>query len=111
MVGTWTHGRNRSVECDQLYSTSSCQMQQRGVRHLPEADDFGHQFVEWGCGKRWCNVCILMMRMGDKTAEQMDSGLAIKRYAHNLWIQREVQKAGLRQQAGGPPRGRLASKQ
>ena len=44
MVGTRTHGRNRSVECDQLQSANSRQMQQRGVGHLPVADDFRHQF-------------------------------------------------------------------
>src|SRR5262245_57347804 len=85
-------------------------MQQRGVGHLPVANALWHQFVEGGCRERWCDVCILMIRMGDETAEQMDSSLAINRHADHLWIQREAQKAGLREQAGGPSRGRIASK-
>src|SRR5919109_4672682 len=85
-------------------------MEQRGVGPLPVADDFWHQFVESGCRERWCDVCILMMRMDDGTMEQMDSGLAINRHANHLWTQREAQKASLRQQAGRPSRGRVASK-
>ena len=97
MFGPRTHGRNRSVECDQLQFAKSRQMEQRGVGPLPVADDFWHQFVESGCRERWCDVCILMMRMGDETAEQMYSGLAINRHADNLRIRREAQKASLRQ--------------
>ena len=71
MFGPRPHGRDRSVECDQLQSTHSRQMQQRGVRHLPVAEDFWHQFVEWGCRECGCDCGILMMRMGDETVEQM----------------------------------------
>jgi hypothetical protein len=38
-----------------------------------------------------------MMRMGNESVEQMYSGLAINRRAHYLSIQREAQKARLRQ--------------
>ena len=38
-----------------------------------------------------------MMRMGNETVEQMDSGLAINRHADNLRIQRQAYKARLRQ--------------
>lgn len=55
-------------------------------------------------------ICILMMRMGDETVKQMYSGLAINRHTHYLRIQREAQKARLRQQAGRPSRARVASK-
>ena len=51
---------------------------------------FGNQFVERGCCQRWCALCILMMGMGDKTLEQIQSSLAINRNADNLRIQRET---------------------
>src|SRR6266508_2311934 len=51
-----------------------------------------------------------MMRMGYETVEQMYSGLTINRHADNLRIQREAQKACLRQQAGRPSRGCVARK-
>jgi hypothetical protein len=110
MFGPRTNGRHRLVECNQLQSTNSRQMQQRGVRHLSIADDFWHQCLERGCRERWCCFHVLMRRMGDETVEQLHSGLAINRHADHLGIQREAQKSRLRQQAGRPSRGRVASK-
>jgi hypothetical protein len=67
MFGPRTNGRHRLVECNQLQSTNSRQMQQRGVRHLSVAADFWHQYLERGCRERWCCFRILMIRMGDET--------------------------------------------
>ena len=90
MFGPRTHGRHWLIEGDQLQSIHSRQIQQRGVSYLSVADDFWYQCVERRCGKRWSCFCILMMRMSNETVKQVDSGLAINRYADHLRIQREA---------------------
>jgi DNA-binding winged helix-turn-helix (wHTH) protein len=110
MFGPRTHSHHRLIEGDQLQSIHSRQIQKRGVRYLSVADDFWYQCVEQRCSKGWSGFCILMMRMGNETVKQVDSGLAINRYANHLRIQREAEKARLRQQAGRPSRGRVTRK-
>src|SRR5262245_7776259 len=89
---------------------SSCQMQQRGVCHLPVANNFRHQCLERSFCQRRCALCIVMMGMSNETVEQMHSGLAINGNANNLRIQREPRKARLCEQAGGPSRDRITGK-
>ena len=90
MCGPRANGRDGSDKYDQFQSIHSRQMQERGLGHLPVTDDFWRQFVEWGCRERWCDVCILMIRMSNETVEQMYRGLAINRHAAPLRIQRVV---------------------
>ena len=86
MFGPGANSRHRLVECDQLQSTHTRKIQQRGVRHSPVADNFWYQCIEWGCRERWCCRCILMMRMSNETVQQMYRSLAIDGYADYLRI-------------------------